>query len=206
MKIVTISDTHGMHEALNMPSGDVLIHAGDFSAHGTLENVREFNDWLGTLDYLFIIVIAGNHELYLEQHPEEAEALFTNAIYLKDSSVVIDGIKFYGSPWQPRFFNWSFNLDRGPELKEKWDLIDSDTDVLITHGPPYGYLDKTMDHKHVGCGELIKAVHRVKPKLHVFGHIHCGYGIDKVDSTVMVNACSCTERYDPHNDPIVIEI
>jgi Icc-related predicted phosphoesterase len=206
MKIVMISDTHGMHSMLNMPSGDVLIHAGDFSAHGTLDNARDLNEWLGTLDYKHKIIIAGNHELCFEQNPEEAQGLITNAIYLQDSSVIIDGIKFYGSPWQPRFFNWAFNLERGPELKEKWDLIDIDTDVLITHGPPYGYLDKTMGSEHVGCGELIKAVHRIQPKLHVFGHIHCGYGIDKEGSTIMVNASSCTERYDPHNEPLVVEI
>jgi len=206
MKIVTISDTHSMHRSLNMPDGDVLIHAGDFSAHGTLDDAFEFNDWLGTLDYEHKLIIAGNHELCFEKKPEEAEKLITNAVYLKDSSIVIDGMKFYGAPWQPTFYNWAFNLERGAELKEKWDLIDADTDVLITHGPPYGYLDVTMEHKHVGCEELIKAVHRVRPRLHVFGHIHCGYGMDKVGSTRLINACICTERYEPSNQPFVIEI
>lgn len=206
MKIVTISDTHGMHRSLKMPRGDVSIHCGDFCARGTLADVSEFNEWLGTLDYKHKLVIAGNHELCFEQNPEEAKSLITNAIYLQDSSVIIDGVKFYGSPWQPAFYNWAFNLQRGAELKQKWDLIDSDTDVLITHGPPHGYLDKTMENEHVGCEKLIKAVHRVKPKLHVFGHIHSGYGIDKVGPTVMVNASSCTERYEPTNEPIVIDL
>lgn len=206
MKIVTISDTHGMHRALNMPSGDVLIHAGDFSSNGTLENVREFNEWLGRLDYEHKIVIAGNHELCFESAPEEAEKLITNAVYLKDSSIVIDGMKFYGSPWQPAFYNWAFNLQRGAELKQKWDMIEDDTDVLITHGPLFGYLDSVVGDEHVGCEELTKAVQRIKPKLHVCGHIHGGYGMDKLGSTKLVNASTCNERYDPINEPIVVEI
>ncbi|MBL4739461.1 MAG: metallophosphatase domain-containing protein [Sneathiella sp.] len=206
MKIVMISDTHGMHDLLNMPSGDVLIHAGDFSPRGTLQDVSDFNEWLGEQDYQHKIVIAGNHEVCLEQHPEEAEKLITHAIYLKDSSVVIDGLKFYGSPWQPWFFNWAFNLQRGDEIKEKWDLIDDDTDVLITHGPPHGYLDKTLEGEHVGCEELIKAVHRIKPKLHICGHIHGGYGVDQMGPTLLVNASTCNEHYDPINEPIVIDV
>jgi len=205
MKIVTISDTHGMHRSLNMPDGDVLIHAGDFSSHGSLEDVSEFNEWLGGLNYLHKIVIAGNHELCLERDTEKAEALITNAIYLKDSSVVIDGVKFYGAPWQPCFFNWAFNLERGTELKEKWDLIDSDTDVLITHGPPHGYLDETLEGEHVGCEELIKVVCCIKPKLHIFGHIHYGYGSVRVGATTFVNASTCTERYAPVNEPLVFD-
>jgi len=204
MKIVIISDTHGMHRSLDMPDGDVLIHAGDFTTRGTLDNVIEFNEWLGTLDYKHKIVISGNHELSLENYPEKAKELITNAIYLKDSSVVIDGVKFYGAPWQPYFFNWAFNLQRGAEIKEKWDLIDNDTDVLITHGPPHGCLDDIVGGKHVGCEELMKAVHRIQPKLHVFGHIHSGYGRDRLGPTAMVNASTCTERYEPTNPPVVV--
>ena len=158
MKIVTISDTHGMHRSLNMPSGDVLVHAGDFSADGTLENAREFNQWLGTLDYEHKVVIAGNHELCFEKNSAEAEKLISNAVYLKDSSIVIDGLKFYGAPWQPAFYDWAFNLQRGSELKQKWDMIEEGTDVLITHGPLYGYLDSVVECEHLGCEELTKAV------------------------------------------------
>jgi len=206
MKIVTISDTHGMHRSLNMPDGDVLIHAGDFCSRGSLENVSEFNEWLGGLNYKHKIVIAGNHELCLERDAEKAEALITNAIYLKDTSVVIDGVKFYGAPWQPYFFNWAFNLQRGAELKEKWDLIDSDTDVLITHGPPHGYLDETFKGEHVGCEELVKVVRRIKPKFHVFGHIHYGYGSVRIGVTTFVNASTCTEGYEPVNEPLVFDV
>jgi Icc-related predicted phosphoesterase len=195
-----------MHRSLNIPSGDVLIHAGDFSAHGTLDNAVEFNEWLGTLDYEHKIVIAGNHELCFEKSPEKAEKLITNAVYLKDSSIVIDGMKFYGAPWQPTFYNWAFNLDRGDEIKQKWDMIDEDTDVLITHGPLFGYLDRVIEGEHVGCEELTKAVQRIKPKLHVCGHIHGGYGVDQIGSTLLVNASTCTERYDPINEPIVIDV
>jgi len=153
LKIVAISDTHGHHRKLDLPEGDVLVHSGDFSGgRGSLRQIEDFNDWLGALDFGYIICIAGNHDFPLEKTPEEAEALLTNCIYLRDSEIVIDRIKFYGSPYQPWFHSWAFNLQRGSQLAEKWNLIPNDTDVLITHGPPYGYNDFVeWDNIHVGC-------------------------------------------------------
>ena len=101
-----------------------------------------------------------------------ARSWITNAHYLCDESLTLDGVKFYGSPWQPRFFDWAFNKDRGAPLKAIWDKIPLDTDVLITHGPPHGILDLTFDKIKAGCEELLLAVQRIKPKVHVFGHIH----------------------------------
>jgi Icc-related predicted phosphoesterase len=109
---------------------------------GEKDCIKDFDDWLGTLPHKHKIVICGNHDLCFEDNPKEARKLMKNAHYLEDETIEIEGLKFYGSPWQPEFHNWAFNLNRGEEIKKKWDLIPNDTDVLITHGPPYGILDK----------------------------------------------------------------
>lgn len=176
---------------------------------GRVEEIAKFDHWLGRLPHHVKILIAGNHDWLFEQEPALAESLITNAIYLRDSSVTVGGLKFYGSPWQPRFMHWAFNLSRGAEIKEKWDLIPADTDVLITHGPPLGILDQvprdlTDGYEHTGCEELLPAVQRIKPKLHVFGHIHEGYGVERRDGITFVNACVCDAAYRPVNPAIVI--
>src|SRR6516225_9872366 len=135
MKLVIIADTHGQHEEFIVPPGDVFIHAGDFTAAGHPHSVGKFNNWLGRLPHKYKIVVAGNHEL---DWSTEKAAVLTNAIYLQDSGTEIEGIRFWGSPWQPEFNNWEFNLPRGVALAEKWALIPPGTDVLITHGPPQG--------------------------------------------------------------------
>jgi Icc-related predicted phosphoesterase len=195
---------HGSHRKIALPDGDTLIQAGDFTRHGSIEDVTEFNDWLGTLSFKNKIIIAGNHDFPFER--QDGRKLLTNASYLQDTAVIIDGIKFYGSPWQPRFFDWAFNLDRGESLREKWELIPDDTDVLITHGPPYGYLDTNVRGLLAGCEELIMAVERIKPRLHIFGHIHEGYGIVATSTTTFINACICNLGYQPANNPVVFDI
>ncbi len=125
------------------------------------------------------------------------------------SAVEIDGLKIYGSPWQPRFYDWAFNLNRGAELEEKWRLIPPDTDVLITHGPPHGILDEVERQYYIentGCEELRKRVEMICPKLHVFGHIHCGYGQIEKFGTEFVNASNCDEEYNPVNLPVIIDL
>ena len=206
MKIVVISDTHGLHRRVSLPKGDVLVHCGDFCNSGTLREVVAFDNWLGEQDFQHKIVVAGNHDRVFEIDNKQAKEALTNCTYLQDSSVVIDGVKFYGSPWQPAFFNWAFNLPRGEKLKEKWDVIEQDTDVLITHGPAHGHLDYVPRDASVGCEELSKAIKRIKPKLHLCGHIHCGYGVHKEEDTVYVNASVCTERYLPDQKPVVVEL
>ncbi len=205
MRIVAISDTHTLHGGLTIPDGDVLIHAGDLTNHGSLADVEQFNEFLGKLPHPHKLIIAGNHDFCFEHGPAEARAFITNAIYLEDTGIQIDDVYFYGSPWQPAFFNWAFNLNHDSELREKWDLIPDNTDVLITHGPPFGFGDRTFRGKNAGCRELLKAVERLKPKLHIFGHIHEGYGITSNEHTKFINASSCTLGYQPINQPIVIE-
>jgi Icc-related predicted phosphoesterase len=206
MKCVVISDTHGMHEQIIVPDGDVLIHAGDILGQGTLFELDEFNDWLGSLPHKHKIVVAGNHDWCFEDSERASRGLLSNAIYLRDESVIIDGVHFYGAPWQPHFMNWAFNLNRGDELRQKWQLIPNDTDVLITHGPAAGILDQVADGKHVGCEELAKTIINIKPKFHVFGHIHEGYGIVESEYTTSINACINTEKYKPVNKAIVFYV
>jgi Icc-related predicted phosphoesterase len=211
-KIVLISDTHTMHEQLILPKGDILVHAGDFTGRGKPWEVEEFFDWLDrqSKEFKHIVFVAGNHDMSFEyKHPwvvDILKSLPENVYYLEDSEIVIDGIKFYGSPWQPEFFNWGFNLPRGKELAEKWDMIPHDTDVLITHGPPMNILDYTArDMWNVGCLDLYNKIMQVKPKVHVFGHIHEGYGMKEQDGIVFVNASSATLKYELTNKPIVLK-
>jgi len=206
MKCVAISDTHGMYREVVIPDGDLLIHAGDILANGKLSELEEFNQWLGTLPHRYKIVIAGNHDWCFEQDEKSSRAALTNAIYLQDECIDIEGVCFYGSPWQPWFLDWAFNLQPGKELKQKWDMIPDNVDVLITHGPCQNILDRTISGHHVGCGELRKAIHRVRPKFHVCGHIHEGYGEFSLGGCTYINASVNTVKYKPVNLPIIFEV
>lgn len=198
--MIIISDTHGKHRDLNLGPADILIHAGDLTGDGSLDDLKDFNDWLGTLDILTKIIVAGNHDWCFYHRKEESIRILTNAIYLEDSGVMVDGIKFWGSPWQPEFHNWAFNLRRGPDLKKHWDLIPNDTDILITHSPPYKVGDMTSIGLHEGCKDLMNAVRRIQPSLHVFGHIHEAYGI----YNNFINASVLNLRYKLVNEPVII--
>lgn len=207
MKLVLISDTHGKHRQFDIPDGDVLIHAGDIMSDGWDSfEIRDFNNWLGELPQIRKIVIAGNHDWLFEKH-RSTRNLLTNAIYLEDSGTEIDGVKFWGSPVQPEFMNWAFNRKRGEKIKKHWGLIPEGTDVLITHGPPAGFRDWTRPgNESLGCRNLRETVSKIKPKLHVFGHIHGGYGEDHDGGTHFVNASLLNEAYQPTNKPIVVEL
>ena len=206
MKLIAIADTHGFHRSLEIPDGDILIHAGDLTRHGTLDDVREFNDFLGSLHHPHKIVLAGNHDFCFEKEREVCEEILTNCIYLQDQETIIDGIKFYGSPWQPWFYDWAFNLQRGIEIRSKWDLIPEDTDVLITHGPPHGIGDLTFQKEHAGCEDLLGIVVRIKPVFHIFGHIHEGYGITSKGTTTFINASSYNHKSQTINQPITLDL
>ena len=205
IRLVAISDTHGLHRHLTIPDGDILVHAGDITGHGQVEQVADFNEWLGTLPHRHKLVIAGNHDFCFEDQPVETAALLTNCIYLFDEAITLDGLYFYGTPWQPWFFDWAFNLRRGSEIRAKWELIPPETDVLITHGPPLGYGDLTSRGEYVGCADLLESVRQKRPKLHIFGHIHEGYGMTHNQHTTFINASSCTLQYQPAQRPIVYD-
>ncbi len=206
MRIVCVSDTHGRGRDAVVPDGDVLVHAGDLTSMGTLPQIAQEAAWLRSLPHRTKVVIAGNHDFAFEHEPREAVALLRDLVYLEDSEATIDSVRFYGSPWQPRFFDWAFNLDRGPAIRARWDRIPAGIDVLVTHGPPAGVLDRTAAGMDVGCADLLDAIARVRPKVHVFGHIHEAYGLVVKDGTTFVNASTCNRSYKPVQPPIVVDI
>jgi len=206
MKFTAISDTHNKHDSLQVGSGDILLHCGDFSGRGEEKQIIDFNNWLGEQDFKHKIVIAGNHDFMFEREPEKAQNILSNATYLQDSYTVIEGIKIYGSPWQPWFHNWAFNLHRGQEIAQKWKLIPEDTDILLTHGPPMGIGDLTNRKEHVGCEDLLKRVQEIKPKFHCFGHIHEENGSWEEDGTRYINASICNFDYKPKNSIHTFEL
>jgi Icc-related predicted phosphoesterase len=206
MRIVAISDTHNLHQEISIPDGDILIHAGDFTERGTLEELLDFEKFFRQLPHKHKLIVAGNHDFYLEDHPEESARILSDYTYLLDQSVTIDGVKFYGSPWQPRFQHWAFNLDRGAEIKKKWDLIPEDVDILITHGAPFGIGDQTFLEENIGCEELLKAVQRKKPKYHIFGHIHEGFGTQVIGETTFLNVAVCNMHYRAANAATIIDL
>ena len=207
MKFVVISDTHGQHADLKLPDADGIIHAGDVTKRGKENQVKDFLLWFQKLDYKYKIFIAGNHDFFFEK----ADSKYIQSIipvgitYLNDSSCVINGVKFWGSPITPWFLDWAFNRYRGEEIKPHWDLIPNDVDVIITHGPVAGILDKTFQGESVGCNDLLKKVQDVQPKFHIAGHIHEAYGEVKVGNTHFINASVLNLRYQLVNAPFVIE-
>jgi len=207
MKICLTSDSHGRHRRFDTPPADVLIFAGDIMTSGwDVEEIRDFNLWLADQPQTDKLVIAGNHDWLFARH-NSTKNLITNAIYLENSGVEIGGLKFWGSPAQPEFCNWAFNYKRGEEIDQIWKQIPEDTDVLITHGPPAGYRDWAKEgYESLGCRNLLTHVKRIKPSLHVFGHIHGGYGEDHDGNTHYVNASLLNEAYQPVNKPIVVEV
>jgi predicted phosphodiesterase len=209
MRVVCISDTHLFHleREIEVPDGDLLIHAGDGTYQGGPRELAQWFDWLGSLPHPRKVVVAGNHDRGFEERPALARSKVPKGVdYLQDSGIEIGGLRLWGAPWQPEFLEWAFNLPRGPRLREKWDLIPAGTDVLITHGPPMGILDMTPRGEPVGCEALREAVRRVKPRLHVFGHIHHAYGQELGDGTRFVNASICDELYLPTNRPVVVDL
>ena len=206
IRLVLISDTHGFHD-IEVPPGDVLIHAGDGCKRGSLDEARAWGAFLAAQPHRHKIAIAGNHDRCFESEFEVARAAWPPELtLLHDSACEVEGLRFWGSPWQPWFLSWAFNLQRGPELAAKWALIPSHTDVLITHGPPMGIRDRTFDERAVGCADLREAIARVRPRLHVFGHIHEGYGAEAHEGTLFVNASTCTLSYQPTNPAVVVDL
>ena len=142
MRLVCISDTHGDHDGLFLPSGDVLIHAGDLSAHGTGGEVLAFMRWLGRQPFEHRICIAGNHDTFMEDNLEQVAAFASDngVVLLNDSGHNIQGVEFWGSPITPRYFDWSFMRDPGEPIEYHWRQIPDTVQVLVTHGPPLGVL------------------------------------------------------------------
>lgn len=221
MRIAIVSDTHNRHRAfrdyLAIPPADVLIHAGDATMSGTIEEVGAFGNWFANLPHQLKIFVPGNHDFLFEKSPQLARELMAgpgvhvlmdeaiNFGFMKpDKSGMEKPLKFYGTPWVPNLEGWAFYGD-SQTLTRKFAAIPADTNVLISHGPPWGLLDRCPTH--VGSEELARRVHELNLKLHCFGHIHESYGTeDHLAGRWSVNASSCNEQYQLVNPPIVVEI
>lgn len=210
MKIVCISDTHLRHRSypIDVPECDLLIHSGDALSQGTEAELRQFAPWFDGLKAQNKIFVAGNHDWIFEKDNALARKLLPkDVIYLQDEQVEVDGLKIYGSPWQPEFCEWAFNLVRGWPLRKKWEAVPAGIDILVTHGPPMGILDFShFGNEHVGCADLRQELCRIKPKLHCFGHIHGAYGTSRWAQTLFVNAALCDESYVANHPPVIVEM
>lgn len=227
-RCVAISDTHSEHWKIDVPEGDVLLHAGDFSIYADECEIVDFNEWLGTLPHKHKIVIAGNHDFPFDkawrhkpgnaafwrcgvgkeiQDYEYMRGLLTNCTYIEDEQITVEGINIYGTPAQPPLVghDWAHCKD-GPGLTAAFEKIPQDIDVLITHSPPFGHGDVTLNGKNMGCTYLMEAVKRARPLFHVFGHIHDGYGVTSAGGTTFINPSSCTTLYHPCHQPIVFDV
>lgn len=193
MTIDCISDTHGQHAKLTLPGGDILIHAGDFSApNAELEEVLAFLDWFHEQKYVHRLLVAGNHDYFFELIPElmEEECKKRQIILLNDSGCIIEGIRIWGSPIHPGLPDWAFISNKGADIKKHWDLIPKNTEILITHGPPYNIRDEITANFHVGCEDLYKKILQTQIKLHVFGHVHNCAGHIFQEGCLYINAAS----------------
>lgn len=207
MRITFISDTHTKHRQLDLPGGDLLIHAGDIMNSGySAYEIQDFCKWFEAQDYDVCAFIAGNHDRMFENESEKvAEIVNSYGVnYMQDSGFEYvyfpnEMVKIYGSPWQPEFYHWAFNLPRcGEELAKVWEDIPEDTEILVTHGPPQGHLDISgppYNEGDLGCEILRVRVDKIKPKIHVFGHIHGSYGYKFHEGTHFINAAVLGENY-----------
>jgi Icc-related predicted phosphoesterase len=229
MKITFISDTHSKHKQItnDLPGGDLLLHAGDISSMGYFREIEEFCNWFNSLDnYDFKMFIAGNHDwgflnrekfliykdVFVPEKTQEILNSYKHIDYLRDNVQEIqigdnEPVRIYGSPWQPEFFDWAFNLPRkGFELEKRWNDIPEDIDILITHGPSFGHVDRIIGkYENLGCELLAKRIKEIKPKIHVCGHIHSGYGYEFDGDTHYINASVLNEHYTYKNKPLTIE-
>ncbi|BBM86047.1 metallophosphatase domain-containing protein [Candidatus Uabimicrobium amorphum] len=198
MKIIAISDSHNKHNELCIPPGDVFIHAGDATNIGRIHELQSFSAFVNSLPHPHKIIIAGNHDPCYEQY--NFCDFFHNAHFLVDECIVIDNIKFYGSPWTPA--HWAYHCEKD-SLQDKWQNIPHDVDVLITHMPPAKILDFDVNaHKHQGCKYLAKRVQQIQPKYHIFGHVHSN-GTHQWNRTTFINASVCGNRYQLEYPPSV---
>lgn len=210
MRLCLISDTHCQHDQIVISECDILIHAGDATFRGTVNEINDFLDWFVKQPAKHKIFVPGNHDWFFDKNNEKAHMetfpQLEHVHCLINQGIEIGALKLWGSPYVPRFGNWAFM--RHPDvLRQIWSEIPENTDILITHGPPHGRLDLTRGGDRVRCEELALRIPQLKSlKLHVFGHIHEGRGVTQTESVTYANASVCTIRYKPENPPILLEL
>lgn len=223
-----MSDSHTYHNSIEkdwMREADTICHSGDICLLGAHKEALDFLEWFSSLPYENKIFTLGNHDIcfdekhhrfekfrkghkfhYKEYINDIRDKIPENIILLENSGVTVDGINFWGYPQSPEFFNWAFNVKRGEQMSFYTDKIPDDTDVLLTHGPPFNILDKTINGEIVGCKELLDRVNVVKPIICSFGHIHESYGVLEKDETLFLNSSLLNLKYWVVNKPHLVEI
>jgi predicted phosphohydrolase len=206
MRFVVLSDTHGHHRSLTLPVGDVLIHAGDLTARGEVEEVVDFLDWLAGLDYRYKIIIGGNHDFFLDRQPAAFQNMLPPDItYLNHEGYDIGHLRLWGAPASPDLPGWAFGKSRDA-MQDYWKQLPANIDILITHTPPSGILDRSSSGHSLGCTALLQKIREIVPRYHLFGHIHASYGTLRTGETTFINASILDSRRGPVNAPIVFEL
>lgn len=199
MRVVALSNTKGAHSLIkHIPDGDVIVFSGNVTNCGFLGSLFEFNRFLGALPHEHKIVVAGNQDWCFLDSKDASMNILDNAIYLEDSSIVIDGVNFYGTPWQPFKDDWAFNIKSG--LRDKLHRIPTDTDVLLTPAPPAGL--PGVANGQPGCSDLAEIVSLVKPQAHIFGGSLESHGSSLVEGVTFVNATI----WAPGNDALTPQV
>ena len=229
MKLVAtigfLSDTHGKHKAVEdrfgIPQCDILVHAGDFTMLGGQKESMDFLEWFAALDVPYKVLVAGNHDIWFDSGGEKFERLFSfgeitdrdsrsfipeGIIYLENEAAVVKGIKFYGTPIQPQFKNWAFNVERDESRQAAFEMIPEDTQILVTHCPPRGVLDTNIKGENCGDKELaLRIINLPNLKMNVFGHIHESRGVDIKGGITYINATNVNRSYHPIHKPYVFQ-
>lgn len=207
MDLVIFGDTHELHREIEVPDGDILIYTGDFTMFSkSLRAIEDFNDWLGELPHLHKLVVPGNHEFFLEANPGR-RSLLSNATVLIEDSITINGLRLYGSPMTP-LYGGAFGKSSPTDRKRHWAKIPDDTTVLVTHGPPYGILDRSPGQmERMGDPELRERIRELRSlRLHVFGHVHGAYGTAEVDGVTFANVALMGPLGDLAHNPVVMRM
>lgn len=206
MKFVAISDTHGHHRSLSLPTGDVLLHTGDVSEYGEKDEILDFIEWLESLDFQSKIFIGGNHDAFLEEYADNIPKLLPDGVfYLDNEGVEINHVSIWGSPAVPDLYGFPFGKEKGYQMEENWKYVPFDTQILLTHTPPRGILDVTSSGRTKGCTSLLQKVREVVPVYHVFGHVHASYGQLELDGTTFINAAVMNSYSGSLNDAVVFD-
>lgn len=210
MKVVALSDVHSKLGKVKLPDADLLVISGDLTIGGSIKEYSQLNHACGDIKHKFkygILLCEGNHDFLGEKQPSLADSLIHHAKLVRHNAITINGIKFFITPYNKWYFNWAFNIWPGEQSQKIWAQIPNDTEVLVSHGPPYETLDCPPNKEHVGDVDLwnrIQLLHKLK--LHIFGHIHHSAGFEQRDKVWYVNASTCNESCQPINPPIIIEI
>lgn len=216
MRIVAISDTHNYHNKIQVTPCDILIHCGDMSGTGQEWEIRSFAKWLNKQPAKHKICTVGNHEREFEKQLPLSKTWFyeecPDVHLLLHEYIEIEGLKIFGSPYTPTFFNWAFMKNRGPEIAYQWKDIPNDLDILMCHGMPMDILDTvhdwhTGDEMGVGCEDLLDAIRLTRPKIFLGGHLHMKGGTSvKKYGTIFYNCAVCNDDYKPVQPLTVIDL